>query len=215
MGGHKISGRVAIEDPDGSREDGDEFASTDEVYEALAALRDEEVAHLRAVAESRMRGYENGQLRGNEWKDLVNEATARTLTGARKWRKSNLLVDHLFGVMRSVASHWDEDAERDPAIPASQVIRTNDAGEEVDPFLAVPSAAPDPERIASSRESVLLLKEHFKDDLEVSLIIDAIGDGHKVAELPSLLEISKKTCDAAMKRLHRGKRQMKKGEEVR
>src|SRR5215469_12166954 len=64
-----------------------------DVGAALAALSEEDLLRLRAIARLRAR---------SSWSDLLHEAVLRALTGARPWPPGVPLLAFLAGVMRSL-----------------------------------------------------------------------------------------------------------------
>jgi hypothetical protein len=69
-----------------------------DVGAALAALSEEDLLRLRAIARLRARSLPGGM----SWSDLLHEAVLRALTGARPWPPGVPLLAFLAGVMRSL-----------------------------------------------------------------------------------------------------------------
>jgi len=69
-----------------------------DVGAALAALSEEDLLRLRAIAKLRARSLPDGM----SWSDLLHEAVLRALTGARPWPPAVPLLAFLAGVMRSL-----------------------------------------------------------------------------------------------------------------
>jgi hypothetical protein len=124
----------------------------------------------------------------------------RVLDGDRRWRKSVPFVKYLCGVMRSVASHWDEAA--DPALPASSLAYEDEEGEQLDPVTAAAGKEPDAEHVTLGRETLDVLVSHFENDEVASLLIMGLSE-YRVSELPEMLGIAPEKCAAGMKRLRR------------
>src|SRR5215469_17670656 len=70
-----------------------------DVGAALAALSEEDLLRLRAIARLRARSLPPGTM---SWSDLLHEAVLRALTGARPWPPAVPLLAFLAGVMRSL-----------------------------------------------------------------------------------------------------------------
>jgi RNA polymerase sigma-70 factor (ECF subfamily) len=86
--------------PQQVKEWGRDFAPTQrDVGAALAALSDEDLLRVRAIARLRARSLPPG---GMSWSDLLHEAVLRALTGARPWPPGVPLLAFLAGVMRSL-----------------------------------------------------------------------------------------------------------------
>lgn len=185
----------------GANKSGGEAASPAEVRAAVEALDPITLARFGAYARRRLHGCSPGVLKGRQAEDLLQEAIERTLDGRRTWKKSVSFHTHLFMVMKSIASAWDE--EGDQAVPFSSLEQVDEEGEVRGPHLHASTTDPDPERAAASREQVALISEHFKDDVVPSLVITAILDGHLISELPGLLGISKNEGEAAWKKIRR------------
>jgi DNA-directed RNA polymerase specialized sigma24 family protein len=69
-----------------------------DVGAALAALSQEDLLRLRAIARLRARSLPGGM----SWSDLLHEAVLRALTGARPWPPGVPLLAFLAGIMRSL-----------------------------------------------------------------------------------------------------------------
>jgi len=191
--------RAATNSEDAS---GQGAASLAEVGAAVEALDEPTLARLQAYARRRVYGCGPAVLKGREDKDLVREAIFRTLDGRRTWQKSIPLDTHLFGAMRSIASHWEEEALADPAVPASSLSYETDDGVPVEPYDQVPSSAPDPERQAAGREELALIIDHFKGDPVASLMITCRMEGTPLSELLAL-GVSENELEAARKKVRR------------
>lgn len=168
---------------------------------AVEALDPTTLARFGAYARRRLHGCSPGVLKGRQAEDLLQEAIERTLDGRRTWKNSVPFRTHLFMVMKSIASAWDE--EGDQAVPFSSLERANEEGEVTGPHMFVPAQDPDQERVAIAREEIALVGEHFKDDVVPSLVMTAILDGHLVSDLPGLLGVSRNECEAAWKKIRR------------
>jgi len=80
-----------------------------DVGAALAALSQEDLLRLRAIARLRAR---------SSWSDLLHEAVLRALTGARPWPPGVPLLAFLAGVMRSLCDEQWRRHRRQNDLPA-------------------------------------------------------------------------------------------------
>ncbi len=81
-----------------------------DVGAALAALSEEDLLRLHAIARLRARSLPDSM----SWSDLLHEAVLRALTGARPWPPGVPLLAFLAGVMRSLCDeHWRRHRRQD------------------------------------------------------------------------------------------------------
>jgi RNA polymerase sigma-70 factor (ECF subfamily) len=81
-----------------------------DVGAALAALSEEDLLRLRAIARLRARFLPEGM----SWSDLLHEAVLRALTGARPWPPGVPLLAFLAGVLRSICDEqWRRHRRQD------------------------------------------------------------------------------------------------------
>jgi DNA-directed RNA polymerase specialized sigma24 family protein len=81
-----------------------------DVGAALAAMSEEDLLRLRAIARLRARSLPGGM----SWSDLLHEAVLRALTGARPWPPGVPLLAFLAGVMRSLCDEqWRRHRRQD------------------------------------------------------------------------------------------------------
>jgi RNA polymerase sigma-70 factor (ECF subfamily) len=81
-----------------------------DVGAALAALSEEDLLRLRAIARLRARSLPGDM----SWSDLLHEAVLRALTGARPWPPGVPLLAFLAGVMRSLCDEqWRRHRRQD------------------------------------------------------------------------------------------------------
>jgi len=113
--------------------------------------------------------------------DLLNKAVLRTLDGKRTWRRSVSLVQHLGGVMRSIAFH---DKAKDP------------------PEWAPPEADPDNE---DAPGAVALLVQHFeeKNDDDALLVLEGYAEGKEADEIRDDLDLEQTRYETIMKSIRR------------
>lgn len=181
-----------------------EAAATEaEVRAAVEGLFGADLVRLREEARWRARAVPTSQLKGRDWNDLLGDAITATLNRERLWRKEIPLVQHLRAVVRSMASHWKEAARPDLAVPASRLATEDADGEVYDP-LEVAGNEPRPDDALDSKELEDAIREHFRDDALVIVILDALTEaGYSRSELPALLDLPANECEAALRRLRR------------
>jgi hypothetical protein len=151
--------------------------------------------------------------------DLLAEAVSRTLGGERKWNRQAVdITGHLIGVMESISSHRAESiaARKIATYTETEVTRRNSDGDEVSLLQQYPSGHPDPERIAAAKQELESIEESFRDDKEVTELLEAMKLGVTSGpEIQSLLEISQQEYDTRMKRLRRRARTLDENRNVR
>ena len=115
-----------------------------DVGAALAALSEEDLLRLRAIARLRARSLPDGM----SWSDLLHEAVLRALTGARPWPPGVPLLAFLAGVMRSLCDEqWRRYRRRD------HLPTPHDSG-----------GADDPERACAAAEALAAIQRLFAPD---------------------------------------------------
>jgi len=98
--------------------DGVETLSIDEVARLLSRLRQADHLRLAALAQAWISGCPR-----REAAELLNEALARVLSGARPWPADVPLPAFLSHVMRSIASQWRHEDQREPLLDDADVVR--------------------------------------------------------------------------------------------
>src|SRR5215470_12406096 len=101
-----------------------------DVGAALAALSEEDLLRLRAIARVRARSLPGDM----SWCDLLHEAVLRALTGARPWPPGVPLLAFLAGVMRSLCDEQWRRHRRQDRLPL-----LNSSGGADDPERATPT----------------------------------------------------------------------------
>jgi DNA-directed RNA polymerase specialized sigma24 family protein len=117
--------------------------------------------------------------------DLLQEAIARTLDGAREWNVSVSFELHLIGVMRSIASSWFRARHQSGSVPDN------------------PSAEPSQERLVAAKEQLDAIRTRFRSDRSVTVVIKARAMGLTAPEAQQKFGISAADYQAALKRLKR------------
>jgi len=178
-----------------------------DITTAIERLTQADGVRLEKYAAWRIRGIPAAQIKGRDWGSLLTDAVTKTLEGDRQWKMGISFVQHLVGVMRSTSSHWAKEADPDPAISASRLERLGPDGEVQSPYLQAPDIAPNPEQVLLAKETLDEVRRHFKEDWLVSLVIDALGEGHRPSDLQEL-GVSANDVQAALKKLRRHAREM-------
>ena len=90
---------------------GSAIATVDEVQAAVEGLSAANLLRLEKFARWRVRGL-GRRAGGRDHRDLLQEAMTSTLAGDRNWNKAAVhFVGHLLGAMRSISTHWGEQAD--------------------------------------------------------------------------------------------------------
>ena len=178
-------------------------ATPAEVRTALGELTTAQLLRLERYGQFRIAGL-GRRAKGRDHKDLLSDAVFATLEGTRKWNKDAIPIDlHLRGAMRSISSHWREqfDDDSEPQLE-SDVIRTNQEGDEVNPLEKVSLYAPDAYRETVARAHVERIERRFAKDLQVLLILEGMRDGKSAREIQAM-GLTVNEYAAAVKRLRR------------
>ena len=165
-----------------------------EIHDSIATISEADMARLVAAA----KGF--SRLCGIEADDLLQEAFTRVLEGRRTCERGIALVRFLCGVMKSLASQ--ENQARKDGFRPTVVMRK---GEPVLPD--VPADDPSPERSAISaiddRPRLADIEAAAEGDEQVQLLMEAIYDEMRGAELQELLGVDEKGLAAVRKRFRR------------
>lgn len=190
-----------------------EFASTEEICNAIESLREpEDYARLRKAATYCLYGTEF-----TDPKELLGEAVLRTLSAAdggkgRRWPKGVDFMSFLIMSMQSIA-----DGSRASAVQTrTSYLEVMGVEIGVDAALAHAGhahqdvvqdaihAEEDLERWARSKSDVALIEAFFVNDQEVSALIMGEKAEMKAEEIREIFEIDKTTYDTARRRFRRG-----------
>ncbi|MBV9496863.1 MAG: hypothetical protein JOZ54_21655 [Acidobacteria bacterium] len=159
-------------------------ATREEVDSAIAALTDVELVRLQRFAIARIARI-GAAADGRDYQELLSESYRRIL-GSRVWNKDVALVDHLFGTIRSVSSHWAQEFARE--LDAGRNLISSDRDTRTDRATAetAPSGVPDAERMVIARDLLFHVRELFAQD---ELAREIIAGWEEELDGPAIREI--------------------------
>ena len=155
-----------------------------EIDAAIAALTETELVRLQRFTQARIVRI-GAAADGRDYRELLNEAYRRTL-GSRTWNKDIAFVDHLFGTIRSVSSHWAQGFKRELDAGRKLISDNRDMRTDLAAARTVASAAPDAERTVIARDLLAYVKKLFADDY---LALDIIAGWEEELDGPAIREI--------------------------
>lgn len=178
------------------------FHDVQAVEEAIQALSEKDLYRLKKAARFRFRSL-GSYVAGKDYKDLEQNAIARTLSGDRQWRKGIDLIRHLDQTMRSICDSWRKSQRRAADAGAAEVTAADliDDDSSESPVDLAPSAEPDQERSIAASQALRDIAGSFADDAQISNIIAGWQQGLKGPEIQEIADMSKKEFDGAVKRL--------------
>jgi RNA polymerase sigma-70 factor (ECF subfamily) len=155
-----------------------------DVGAALAALSDEDLLRLRAIARLRGRSLPPGAM---SWSDLMHDAVLRALTGARPWPPTVPLLPFLARVMRSLCDEqWRRHRRQDLLSTAHGSGGTDD-----------------PERACAAAEALAAIKQLFTSDEAALKVITGMIGGMAAKEIRCHYDMSAVEYDTARRRIRR------------
>lgn len=172
-------------------------ASKQAVVDGLRELSDADLRRLERIARLRAVG-----LHEVEWQDLLHEAVARMLDGARQWPEDVGLVVFLRQTMRSIASeHW----RRRRISPVLSEAQLQDPSEEAEGSLldAVMDPTADPERDAVAAEALAQIEQAFKGDLEALHVLSGMAIGKSPREIQEEEHLDARRYASVQRRIRR------------
>lgn len=154
-----------------------------DVGAALAALPEEDLLRLRAIARLRARTLPGGM----SWSDLLQEAVLRALAGTRPWPPDVSLLAFLAGVMRSLCDEqWRRHRHQNTL-----------------PVLDSAGGSIDPERICAAVQLLCAVYNLFLSDEIATKIIDGLAEGMKAEDIRCRYDLSAVEYDTARRRMRR------------
>jgi DNA-directed RNA polymerase specialized sigma24 family protein len=154
-----------------------------DIGEALAALSEDDLLRLRAIARLRARSLPGGV----SWSDLLHEAVVRALAGTRPWPPSVPLLAFLGGVMRSLCDEQWRRRHRQNTLPSTEGVGPVD----------------DPERVYAAAEVLAAIHRLFASDAPATRVIAGLVDGMTAAEIRRRYSLSAVEYDTARRRIRR------------
>jgi len=155
-----------------------------DVGAALAALSEDDLLRLRAIARLRARSLPPG---GMTWSDLLHEAVLRALAGARPWPAGVPLLAFLAGVMRSLCDEQWRRHRRQYDLPIS-----HDGG-----------GADDPERACAAAEALAVIQRLFASDEAALKVINGLISGMAAEDIRLHYDMTAVEYDTTRRRIRR------------
>lgn len=164
--------------------------SPGEIELALAGLTAREDAILKRGSEKLafLFGFDSGS-------DLLQEAITRALVGKRKCPRALPVVVFLYKSMRSIAHSAAKARRRSAIVLLADVVEEDE--------VQVPYQGNDPADIVAAQEAMERIEGLFKDDVEVSILIDEMAKGLRGNALRDSLKVTNTELDTIRKRMHR------------
>ena len=159
-------------------------ATREEVDAAIAALTETELVRLQRFAVARIARIGMGA-DGHDHRELLSEAYRRVLD-SRAWNKDVAFVDHLFGTIRSISSHWAGEFKRELAAGRNLISGNGDTRTDATTAATAPSPAPDAERTLIARDLLEYVEQLFASD---PLARDIIAGWEAELDGPAIREI--------------------------
>jgi DNA-directed RNA polymerase specialized sigma24 family protein len=156
-----------------------------DVGAALAALSEEDLLRLRAIARLRGRSLPPGAM---SWSDLLHEAVLRALTGVRPWPPDVPLLAFLAGVMRSLCDEQWRRRRRQDHLP----IFLDSGGSD------------DPERTCAAAEALAAIQRLFASDEAALKVITGITRGMTAEDIRRHYGLTAGQYDTTRRRIRRG-----------
>lgn len=163
---------------------------------ALKLVTQMDLLRLKSVA----RLYARGLPPEVGWTDLLQEAFARVLDGARKCPEGLPVVTFLAGVMRSIRTEHHRRARR-LAARLPQMLVDLDVGGGPDGEAGDPT--PDPERSLIAMQLLAEIYQLFTDDPRALHIIEGLFEGLAPEQIRARYDMSKTEYDSTRKRMRR------------
>jgi RNA polymerase sigma-70 factor (ECF subfamily) len=163
--------------------------TTVDVARAIHALSSADLVRLKALARLWTRGQD-----ALGWSDVLHEAIARALGGARRWPPGVPIVAFLSGIMRSICEdHWRR-ARREGQLIAREEDVADLGGED---------AASDPERTLAAAQALAAVNDLFAGDAVALMVIAGLADGLSPPEICRLYGLTERDYDTTRRRMRR------------
>jgi len=164
--------------------------TTVDVARAIHALSAADLVRLRALARLWTRGLPDALA----WSDVLHEAIARALGGARRWPPGVPIVAFLSGIMRSICEDQWRRARREGRLIAREEDVAEFGGED---------AASDPERTLAAAQALAAVNDLFAGDAAALKVIAGLADGLSPPEICRLYGLSEREYDTTRRRMRR------------
>jgi len=159
-----------------------------DVAAALAALSDDDLLRLRALARLRARGLPGGVA----WSDLLHEAVLRALEGTRRWPPGVPLLAFLAGIMRSLCDEqWRRRRRESPLLLPEDTAAAGTVSDA------------DPERAYAAAEALAAVDRLFASDTVALKVIAGLTNCLGAEEIQRLYGLSAVEYDTARRRMRR------------
>ena len=173
----------------------EEYATREEVIEAIRGLTDED--HQKLALISRFWHRQRQLIRlGLDPLEVLSEAYESTLAGLRRWRKARVtLVQHLDQSMRSISGHHLEKAQTVTA-----------AKEEARGVARVSERSPSESAVearAEARIEIEAIRTAFTDDPGALRVLECRADGETAEEIQGELSLTKTEYETINRRILR------------
>ena len=154
-----------------------------DVRAGLAALPENDLLRLRAIARLRARALPGG----TSWSDLLHEAVLRALSGARPWPPGVPLLAFLAQVMRSLCDEQWRRHRRETVLCHPQPADPVD----------------DPERAYAASEALAVLHRLFASDEAALKVITGLIGGMGAEEIRRHYGLTAVEYDSTRRRMRR------------
>ena len=155
-----------------------------DVGAALAALSEEDLLRLRAIARLRARSLPPVAM---SWCDLLHEAVLRALTGARPWSPEVPLFAFLAGVMRSICDEQWRRYRRQDHLPTPHGS----------------GGADDPERAYAAAQALAAIQRLFASDDAALKVIKGLISGMAAEDIRRHYDLTAVKYDTTRRRIRR------------
>jgi|SRR5579871_181981 len=183
-----------------------EAASQADVARAIESLSASDLVRLKDFGYFLVRGLGRAA-QGRNSQELLQEALRATVEGAeggtqgRRWDKGRVsFIEHLFGAMRSIASHWDTAFDTEEWSD-SDAAHLNEQGKLVRPVENAVSFAPDALRAYTAKEELALIDKMFETDEDAQFVLEGWKEGMTGPEIIAQLGLSENRFNAAVRRI--------------
>lgn len=154
-----------------------------------------DLLRLKAIARLQARGLPPDV----GWSDLLQEAFARVLDGARKPPEGVSVVAFFAGVMRSIKSEHCRRARRQASRLPKMLADLESDGDDAEPR----DPTPNPERKLAVMQELARIDQLFADDLRARQVIEGLYEGCSPEQICARYEISTTEYDSTRKRMRR------------